>query len=159
MTSFQISRPAEDPPSCLCGKFNQLATFLEEYRQHIFYLFVFYVVTGVLFLERFVFYSYFAEHTDLRHVMGLGIAVTRGSAAALSFCYSLLLLTMCRNLITKLRELPLHQYVPLDSHVQFHKVVALTALFFSSEWIRNSSGLKLRQVAKAGLCFGDLAPF
>ncbi|GBN11154.1 Dual oxidase [Araneus ventricosus] len=131
MTSFQISRPAEDPPSCLCGKFNQLATFLEEYRQHIFYLFVFYVVTGVLFLERFVFYSYFAEHTDLRHVMGLGIAVTRGSAAALSFCYSLLLLTMCRNLITKLRELPLHQYVPLDSHVQFHKVVALTALFFS----------------------------
>ncbi|CAL1286456.1 unnamed protein product [Larinioides sclopetarius] len=131
MTSFQISRPSEDPPGWLCGKFNQLATFLEEYRQHIFYLFVFYVVTGVLFLERFVFYSYFAEHTDLRHVMGLGIAVTRGSAAALSFCYSLLLLTMCRNLITKLRELPLHQYVPLDSYVQFHKVVALTALFFS----------------------------
>ncbi|KAF8765204.1 Dual oxidase like protein [Argiope bruennichi] len=131
MTSFQISRPAEDPPGWFCGKFNQLATFLEEYRQHIFYLFVFYVVTGVLFLERFVFYSYFAEHTDLRHVMGLGIAVTRGSAAALSFCYSLLLLTMCRNLITKLRELPLHQYIPLDSHVQFHKVVALTALFFS----------------------------
>ncbi|GFS70288.1 dual oxidase [Nephila pilipes] len=131
MTSFQISRPPENPPGWLKRKFNHLATFLEEYRQNIFYLFVFYVVTGVLFLERFVFYSYFAEHTDLRHVMGLGIAVTRGSAAALSFCYSLLLLTMCRNLITKLRELPLHQYVPLDSHVQFHKIVALTALFFS----------------------------
>ncbi|GIZ03251.1 dual oxidase [Caerostris extrusa] len=131
MTSFQISRPSEEPPGCLRRHFNQLATFLEEYRQHIFYLFVFYVVTIVLFLERFVFYSYFAEHTDLRHVMGLGIAATRGSAAALSFCYSLLPLTMCRNLITRLRELPLHQYVPLDSHVQFHKLVALTALFFS----------------------------
>ncbi|XP_054708131.1 dual oxidase-like [Uloborus diversus] len=131
MTSFQISRPPEDPPGYWKKKYNHLATFLEEYRQHIFYLFVFYVITCVLFLERFVFYSYFAEHTDLRHVMGLGIAVTRGSAAALSFCYSLLLLTMCRNLITKLRELPVHQYIPLDSHVQFHKVVALTALFFS----------------------------
>lgn len=131
MTSFQISRPAEDPPSMLKKKWNHLATFLEEYRQHIFYLFVFYVITFVLFLERFVFYSYFAEHMDLRHVMGLGIAVTRGSAASLSFCYSLMLLTMCRNLITKLRELPVHQYVPLDSHVQFHKIVALTALVFT----------------------------
>ncbi|XP_022236691.1 dual oxidase-like, partial [Limulus polyphemus] len=72
-----------------------------------------------------------AEHMDLRHVMGMGIAFTRASAASLSFCYSLLLLTMCRNLITKLRELPIHQYIPLDSHVQFHKIVAMTALFFT----------------------------
>jgi hypothetical protein len=35
-----------------------------------------------------------AEHLDLRHVMGVGIAITRGSAAALSFNYSILLLTM-----------------------------------------------------------------
>ena len=41
-------------------------------------------------------YSFMAEHTDLRHIMGVGIAITRGSAASLSFCYSLLLLTMSR---------------------------------------------------------------
>ena len=35
-----------------------------------------------------------AEHLDLRHVMGIGIAITRGSAAALSFNYSVLLLSM-----------------------------------------------------------------
>lgn len=131
MTSFQINQPAEDPPSWTVQKWNQVTTFLEENRQHVFYLFVFYVVTIVLFIERFIFYSYMAEHMDLRHVMGIGIAITRGSAASLSFCYSLLLLTMCRNLITKIRELPLQQYIPLDSHVQFHKIVALTALFFS----------------------------
>lgn len=72
-----------------------------------------------------------AEHTDLRHIMGVGIAITRGSAAALSFCYSLLLLTMSRNLITKLKEFPIQQYIPLDSHIQFHKIAACTALFFS----------------------------
>jgi len=54
-----------------------------------------------------------AEHLDLRHVMGIGIAITRGSAAALSFNYSILLLTMCRNLITKMKESSLHQYIPL----------------------------------------------
>lgn len=63
--------------------------------------------------------------------MGVGIAITRGSAAALSFCYSLLLLTMSRNLLTKLKEFSIQQYIPLDSHIQFHKIAACTALFFS----------------------------
>lgn len=63
--------------------------------------------------------------------MGVGIAITRGSAASLSFCYCLLLVTMARNLLTKLKEFSIQQYIPLDSHVQFHKVVACTALFFS----------------------------
>ena len=54
-----------------------------------------------------------------------------GSAASLSFNYCLLLLTMSRNLMTKLKESQVHQYIPLDSHLQFHKIVACTALFFS----------------------------
>jgi dual oxidase len=69
-----------------------------------------------------------SEHLDLRHIMGAGIAITRGSAASLSFCYSMLLLTMCRNLITKMKEHSLHQYIPLDSHLQFHKIVACTGI-------------------------------
>lgn len=76
-------------------------------------------------------YSFLTEHTDLRHIMGVGIAITRGSAASLSFCYCLLLLTMSRNLLTKLKEFSIQQYIPLDSHIQFHKVIACTALFFS----------------------------
>ena len=131
MASFQINHVPEPKPSKLMQKWNSIITYLEENRQHIVYLLIFYVATGVLFVERFFIYSYLTEHTDLRHVMGFGIAITRGSAASLSFCYSLLLLTMCRNLITKVRETSLHQYIPLDSHVQFHKIVAWTALFFT----------------------------
>ncbi|XP_067143803.1 dual oxidase-like isoform X2 [Centruroides vittatus] len=130
-TSFRVTRSPEPKYGWLRRKWNDLATFLEEYRQHLFYLFLFYVVTLVLFLERFAHYTYLAEHTDLRHVMGVGIAFTRGSAAALSFCYSLLPLTMSRNLITKLRELAIHQYVPLDSHVRAHKIIAVTGFVFT----------------------------
>ncbi len=72
-----------------------------------------------------------SEHSDLRHIMGVGIAITRGCAAALSFDYSILLLSMSRNLLTKLKESSLHQYIPIDSHLQFHKICACTALFFS----------------------------
>lgn len=131
MASFQINHIPEAKPSYLTRKWHTLITYLEENRQNIVYLLVFYAATAVLFVERFFNYSYLNEHTDLRHVMGVGIAITRGSAASLSFCYSLLLLTMCRNLITKVRETSLHQYIPLDSHVQFHKIVAWTALFFT----------------------------
>lgn len=134
MTSFQINQAPDPEPNFLRKKWNNLITYLEENRQHIVYLLIFFVIAGVLFIERFINYTYLNEHTDLRHVMGYGIAVTRGSAASLSFCYSLLLLTMCRNLITKIREIPLHQYIPLDSHVQFHKIVAMTGLFFTSKY-------------------------
>ena len=41
------------------------------------------------------------------------------------------ILYRCRNLITKMKENSLHQYIPLDSHLQFHKICACTALFFS----------------------------
>ncbi|XP_045463309.1 dual oxidase [Harmonia axyridis] len=131
MTSFHIEPSTESERGAIRAKWDGLITFLEENRQNIFYLFIFYVVTIALFVERFIHYSFMAEHTDLRHIMGVGIAVTRGSAASLSFCYSILLLTMSRNLLTKLKEFSLQQYIPLDAHIQFHKIAACTALFFS----------------------------
>ena len=131
MTSFHIDAVQERHRNSLLRRWDELTTFLEENRQNIFYLFVFYVVTIALFVDRFIHYSFMSEHTDLRHIMGVGIAITRGSAAALSFCYSLLLLTMSRNFLTKLKEFSIQQYIPLDAHIQFHKICALTALFFS----------------------------
>ena len=54
--------------------------------------------------------------------MGVGIAWTRGSAAGLSFCFGLILLTVCRNIITLLRQTPLNLYVPFDAAITFHQV-------------------------------------
>ena len=54
------------------------------------------ILINYQFLQRFIFYSFMSEHLDLRHVMGVGIAITRGSAASLSFNFCLLLLTMSR---------------------------------------------------------------
>ncbi|CAG9818789.1 unnamed protein product [Phaedon cochleariae] len=131
MTSFHIEPNMDQEKNFVRLKWDTLTTFLEENRQNIFYLFLFYVFTILLFIERFIHYSFMAEHTDLRHIMGVGIAITRGSAASLSFCYSILLLTMSRNLITKLKQFSIQQYIPLDTHIQFHKISACTALFFS----------------------------
>uniref|UniRef100_A0A1I7U433 Inhibitor_I29 domain-containing protein n=1 Tax=Caenorhabditis tropicalis TaxID=1561998 RepID=A0A1I7U433_9PELO len=68
-------------------------------------------------------YRYMTENRDLRRVMGAGIAITRGAAGALSFCMALILLTVCRNIITLLRETVISQYIPFDSAIAFHKEV------------------------------------
>ena len=47
------------------------------------------------------------------------------------FTYSSLLVTMCRNFITFLRETFVGHYVPFDSNIAFHKYVAMWALIFT----------------------------
>lgn len=64
----------------------------------------------------------------------MGIIISRGSAACISFLYSYILLTMCRNLITVLRETFLNHYIPFDAAVDFHRWVAMAALIFSGRW-------------------------
>ncbi|XP_061175902.1 dual oxidase-like [Saccostrea echinata] len=113
------------------AKLKTFTHFIENNRQHIFFLVIFFGATFALFAERFYHYTVEREHSGLRMIMSYGISVTRGAAAAMSFTFSILLLTMCRNLITWLRGTFLNLYVPFDSHVAFHKVVAWTALFFT----------------------------
>ncbi|PVD19736.1 hypothetical protein C0Q70_20227 [Pomacea canaliculata] len=65
----------------------------------------------------------------LRRMSGPWTSVmTRGSASVIMFTFASLLLTMCRNIITKLRETFLHRYIPFDSAVTFHKYIAVLAL-------------------------------
>ena len=78
-------------------------------------------------------YAVEQEHVGFRLLAGYGLSVSRAAAAGMSFTFSLLLLTMCRNSITVLRETILNHYIPFDSYVAFHKLVAYTALFFCGE--------------------------
>lgn len=54
MTSFNIEPILDDDKSWLRLKLDAVTTFLEENRQNIFYLFLFYVITIALFVERFI---------------------------------------------------------------------------------------------------------
>ena len=80
------------------------------------------------------------EFAGLRRIAGYGVTVTRGAASAMMFTYASILVTMCRNLITKLRETFLHRYFPFDEALFFHKLIALLALFFSGNLDLTFSG-------------------
>ena len=57
-----------------------------------------------LFYNLSLVFSVEREHIGLRRICGFGISVTRGAASVQMFHFSLLLITMSRNIITMLRE-------------------------------------------------------
>ena len=105
--------------------------WMENYRLHIFYLTLFELVTIGIFVERGYYYAVEREHTGLRRIAGHGVTITRGAASGMMWAYSVLLLTMARNFITYLRETIFNYYIPFDSYISFHKIVALNGLFFT----------------------------
>ena len=105
--------------------------YIENQKLQIFYFTLFMIVTALIFVERAYYYSVEREHAGLRRIAGYGVTITRGAASGMMFTYSILLLTMARNFITFFRETIFNNYVPFDSYISAHKVIALTALFFT----------------------------
>ncbi len=117
--------------SSLMRHYTTVVKYIENQRLQIFYFILFMLVCAGIFIERGYYYSVETEHAGIRRVTGFGLTVSRGSASAMMFAYSVLLLTMSRNLITFLRETTFNYYIPFDSYIDAHKIVALTALFFT----------------------------
>ncbi|EDL80031.1 rCG26886, isoform CRA_a [Rattus norvegicus] len=109
----------------------QFKRFIENYRRHIGCVAVFYTITGALFLERAYYYAFAAHHSGITDTTRVGIILSRGTAASISFMFSYILLTMCRNLITFLRETFLNRYIPFDAAVDFHRFIASTAIILT----------------------------
>ncbi|KAK3606291.1 hypothetical protein CHS0354_037967 [Potamilus streckersoni] len=119
------------PRSAAEEKLLKVVRFLETYRLQVFWMTIYSLVLCGLFLIRVYYFSVQSEHTGIRGIAGYGIACTRAAATAMSFTYSTLLLTMCRNSITRLRETFLNILIPFDSLHSMHKVSAFLALFFT----------------------------
>ncbi|NXG86323.1 DUOX2 oxidase, partial [Stercorarius parasiticus] len=112
-------------------KIQEFKRFVENYRRHIVCVVLFSAITAGLFVERAYYYAFASPSTGIAQTTFVGIIISRGSAACISFMYSYILLTMCRNLITILRETFLNHYIPFDAAVDFHRWVAMAALIFS----------------------------
>ncbi|CAJ0930072.1 unnamed protein product [Ranitomeya imitator] len=112
-------------------KIQEVKRFVENYRRHIVCVVIFYGISAGVFLEKAYHYAFESHHTGIGEVTLPGIIVSRGTAASISFMFSYILLTMCRNLITFLRETFLNQYIPFDAAVDFHRLIAKTAVILT----------------------------
>ncbi|XP_034541530.1 dual oxidase 1 [Notolabrus celidotus] len=112
-------------------KVQQFKRFIENYRRHIVcFIFVYGITAGVA-LERCYYYALQSESTGIPEISEVGIVVARGTAAAISFLFPYMLLTVCRNLITLCRETFLNRYIPFDAAIDFHRFMAMTAVLLS----------------------------
>uniref|UniRef100_U3K5K7 NAD(P)H oxidase (H2O2-forming) n=1 Tax=Ficedula albicollis TaxID=59894 RepID=U3K5K7_FICAL len=112
-------------------KIQEFKRFVENYRRHIVCVTLFSAITVGVFAERAYYYAFASPSTGIAQTTFVGIIISRGAAASISFMYSYILLTMCRNLITVLRETFLNHYIPFDAAVDFHRWIAMAALIFS----------------------------
>ncbi|XP_030621162.1 dual oxidase 1 [Chanos chanos] len=109
-------------------RIQQFKRFVENYRRHIVSLIIVYGITAGVTLERCYYYGLQALHSGIPETTAVGIVVSRGSAAAVSFLFPFMLLTVCRNLITLCRETFLNRYIPFDAAVDLHRCMAMTAI-------------------------------
>jgi len=113
-----------------------ILNYIRDNKSSIFIL-ICYILSGALvFGERAYTYSVVKEHGGLRKLAGFGVTTTRGAASAMMFNFSLLLATMTRNIFTKVRSgkffgIAVYQWIPFDNIYNFHKLVALIALFWT----------------------------
>ncbi|XP_004687902.1 PREDICTED: dual oxidase 2 [Condylura cristata] len=112
----------------LAQKVQQYKRFVENYRRHIMCTAVFAAICAGLFAERAYYYGFASPPSGIAETTFVGIILSRGTAASISFMFSYILLTMCRNLITFLRETFLNRYVPFDAAVDFHRWIAMAAV-------------------------------
>ena len=82
----------------------------------------------------FLVYFHSNEDNGVRQTLSLGVAFARGAAEVISFTFSILLITMCYNMVRYMRETFLNLYIPFDKNIVFHKIVAWTALAFSGKY-------------------------
>ncbi|XP_059558495.1 dual oxidase 2 isoform X1 [Myotis daubentonii] len=112
----------------LAQKLQQYKRFVENYRRHIVCITIFSAICAGLFAERAYYYAFASPPSGISQTTFVGIILSRGTAASVSFMFSYILLTMCRNLITFLRETFLNRYVPFDAAVDFHRWIAMAAV-------------------------------
>ncbi|XP_059143544.1 dual oxidase 1-like [Physella acuta] len=121
--------PRQYPRTSVGQVLHSVSRYIDRYRLQIFWAVLYTLVTIGIFVERAFFFAKGREHAGLRRMSGAWItAMIRGSASVIMFTYSSLLVTMCRNTITALRETFLHRFIPFDSAVSFHKYIAVLAI-------------------------------
>ncbi|GLJ04858.1 hypothetical protein SUGI_0004930 [Cryptomeria japonica] len=97
--------------------------FLEDNWKRVWIILLWFLVIAGLFTWKFIAY----KNKSVYHVMGFCVCTAKGAAETLKFNMALVLLPVCRNTITWLRNrTKLGIAVPFDDNLNFHKVIAVS---------------------------------
>ncbi|KAM5568425.1 respiratory burst oxidase [Rosa sericea] len=96
--------------------------FLLDNWQRVWVMMLWIGIVSALFVYKFIQY----KNKEAFEVMGYCVCIAKGGAETLKFNMALILLPVCRNTITWLRnKTKLGVVVPFDDNLNFHKVIAV----------------------------------
>ncbi|KAM6557602.1 hypothetical protein CsatB_004621 [Cannabis sativa] len=98
----------------------KMVYFLQENWKRIWVLMLWVGIMAGLFTWKFLQY----KEKKAFNVMGYCLLTAKGAAETLKFNMALILLPVCRNLITWLRNTKMGYFVPFDDNINFHKTIA-----------------------------------
>ncbi|KAK4792973.1 hypothetical protein SAY86_023408 [Trapa natans] len=102
--------------------YQKVRYFLLDNWQRVWIMALYLAIMSGLFTYKFIQY----KNKAVFHVMGYCVCVAKGGAETLKFNMALILLPVCRNTITWLRnKTKLGTVVPFDDNLNFHKVIAV----------------------------------
>ncbi|CAL4983447.1 unnamed protein product [Urochloa decumbens] len=114
-------RPTAEPSS-LRRRYRSTHYFIENYWKHVWVMLLWLSICAGLFVWKFLQY----RRRFLFEVMGYCICVAKGGAETLKFNMALILLPVCRNTITWIRNFTVvTRVVPIDDSLNFHQVIAV----------------------------------
>lgn len=107
------------------SKFLSKATeYIYENWQKIWVIALWLLINLVLYVWKFLQY----KERPAFEVMGYCVCFAKGAAETLKFNMALIVLTMCRRTLTKIRESFLNSIIPFDHNIKFHKMIAVAVV-------------------------------
>ncbi|KAF5726609.1 respiratory burst oxidase D [Tripterygium wilfordii] len=102
--------------------YEKIKYFLLDNWQRVWIMMLWIGILAGLFTYKFIQY----KNKEVFEVMGYCVSIAKGGAETLKFNMALILLPVCRNTITWLRnQTKLGKAVPFDDNLNFHKVIAI----------------------------------
>ncbi|KAH7283644.1 hypothetical protein KP509_34G017700 [Ceratopteris richardii] len=96
--------------------------YVSEYWKRIWVMGVWIALMGGLFTWKFIQYK---QRRGAFEVMGYCVCTAKGAAETLKLNMAIILLPVCRNTITLLRNAKLGSIIPFDDNLNFHKTIAV----------------------------------
>ncbi|KAI4304869.1 hypothetical protein MLD38_040330 [Melastoma candidum] len=106
-------------------RYNRAKYFLMDNWKRVWFMALWIAAMAGLFTYKFIEYSTSEDYKPAYRVMGSCLCVAKGGAEILKLNMALILLPVCRNTITWLRnKTRLGAIIPFDDNLNFHKVIA-----------------------------------
>lgn len=128
-----------------CRWFTKKLQNMFRYKRQMFWLSVYFGLNFFLLAFYFLYQRFYAPQYKL---LGYSICVSRSTALVMEWNSFLLLMTVCRNVITWLRSGLLHRTFPYDNNIEFHKIIACV-IFISAIAHTVGHGFNVYQISHA----------